>query len=197
MQNFAYLLADLQHHVAAVIDPGWEAEQLHRAATGIACTVTQILLTHTHFDHMDAVTALQELTHAPVFVHETERFRVNTAGPCHALHDGQQFQIGTLSVEVLHTPGHSPGGVSFLTANTCFTGDTLFVDGCGRVDLPGSDPHAMFRSLRRLAALPAGTIIYPGHDYGPTPTSTIGAQKERNPYLRAETEAEFFHNRVE
>lgn len=193
MANFSYLIADATRKVAAYVDPGWEAAKVvgpNGAAAKNGWAIEKILLTHTHFDHIQDLRAAWELTKAPVFVHALEIGAVAEAGgamsgAAHAIASEEIIHIGDVAVKCLHTPGHTPGMICFYAAPHLITGDMLFVDGCGRVDLPGSDPEKMFESLRRLSQLPDDTIIYPGHDYGPTPTSTIGAQKKTNPYLSA------------
>ncbi len=101
----------------------------------------------------------------------------------------QDITLGNETIKILHTPGHSPGGQCFYNAPHLITGDTLFVNGCGRCDLPGSDPEAMFNSLHEIIGkLPDDTIIYSGHNYGDPPTDTLGNQKKTNPYLKLEKE---------
>lgn len=190
MANFSYLIADTARKVAAYVDPGWEAAKVVAMAKQKGWAIEKIFLTHTHFDHIQDLRAAWELTKAPVFVHALEIGAVSgvggaMGGAAHAIASEETIHIGELAVKCLHTPGHTPGMICFYSAPHLITGDMLFVDGCGRVDLPGSDPDAMFASLQRLAKLPDDTIIYPGHDYGPTPTSTLGAQKKTNPYLSA------------
>jgi hydroxyacylglutathione hydrolase len=111
------------------------------------------------------------------------------------LEDGAVLSIGQESLQVLHTPGHSPGSITLHPPGALITGDTLFVTFVGRADLPGSDAEALYRSLRRLAALPPATLVYPGHDYGPQPVSTIASELLHNPYLRASDLASFLHLR--
>ncbi|MCK4509970.1 MAG: MBL fold metallo-hydrolase, partial [Desulfuromonadales bacterium] len=101
-----------------------------------------------------------------------------------ALSEGSQLQIGEIMVDVLHTPGHTPGSLVFNPPGALITGDTLFVTRCGRADFPGSDPAALYHSLTRLAAFPAETKVFPGHDYGPKPQSTIGFEREHNEYMK-------------
>lgn len=187
MANFAYVIGDTATARAAVVDPGWEAETLVKAASDQGWTIEQVWLTHTHFDHIGA---LEELCAAvplqAVFAHEAEVGHLPTvAPPIVTIREGVTLQLGAQRVQCLHTPGHSPGGTCFLWDGHCITGDTVFVGACGRVDLPGSDPQAMFASLRRLAELPPATQIYPGHDYGDARTGTIAREREHNQFMHA------------
>lgn len=197
MANFAYVIGDQEAGVAVVVDPGWEAQQLLDAVAARNCSLQAVWLTHTHFDHVNSLAELCRLASPEkVYVHAAEQDAVpEIPVPVEITQDGSTLTIGAYRFSCLHTPGHSPGGQCFLYAEHCIAGDTLFVDGCGRVDLPHSDPEAMFHSLRRLAALPKDTIVYPGHGYGATPTSTIGEQLVTNHYLRAETLEAFWGER--
>lgn len=145
-------------------------------------------MTHTHFDHCNAAEELARKIGAPVYVHESEAGDLPEGLDVRKTRQGETIKIAGIDIRCIHTPGHTPGSQSFLVGDALFTGDTLFVDGCGRVDLPGSSPKEMVRSLASLAKLPDNIIIYPGHDYGPKPTSTIGDQKKSNPYLAGPTE---------
>jgi glyoxylase-like metal-dependent hydrolase (beta-lactamase superfamily II) len=104
---------------------------------------------------------------------------------------GERIAVGDVTIEAIATPGHTVAGISYLVEGAVMTGDTLFIGGCGRTDFPGGDAPTLWQSLQRLAALPEETRVYPGHDYGQTPTSTIGWEKTTNPYLLCKSEAEF------
>lgn len=196
MQNFTYVIGDSISQQAAVVDPGWEADRILQECRRDGYTLGSILLTHTHWDHIGAIEELCATTSLPIYVHTAERDNVPAGrSVIHTTTDGSCIAVGELTVRCLHTPGHSPGGQCLLVDVACLCGDTLFVNACGRVDLEGSDPDAMWQSLQRLAALPPQTVIYPGHDYGPTPTSTIGEQRKTNPYLQARVKEEFFRRR--
>lgn len=189
MANFAYLIGDGAEKVCAAVDPGWNAQEIIRAAEGRGWAIAKILLTHAHFDHANALEALAKLTGAEIYVHRADAGDLPKGLSVHPTEEGTAIAVGGESVTCLHTPGHTPGSQCFLTGTAIITGDTLFVDNCGRVDLPESNPSEMLSSLSRLAALDAATVVYPGHDYGPTPTSTIGEQRMSNPYMNARSEA--------
>ena len=189
MMNFSYLLADAEAKICAAIDPGWEAEKIAAKAKSLQWKIDKILLTHTHFDHINSLADLNRIIGGvPIYVHSLEAEALPPGLTVKRTDDGSLIDVGGLEVRCLHTPGHTPGGQCFLVEESIITGDTLFIDACGRIDLPGSDPTLMLRSLAKLAALPPTLTIYPGHDYGPTPTATIGDQLKSNPYLSAHSE---------
>jgi glyoxylase-like metal-dependent hydrolase (beta-lactamase superfamily II) len=165
LQNFCEILYCPRTLEAAVVDPAWEVDRLLREAAQRNLRITTILVTHTHNDHIDGVDALVAATGAAVVVHPSE--------------------AGALSA------GLRLVGISYLADGFVVTGDVLFVGGCGRTDFPGGDTAALWRSLQRLTALPEETRVYPGHDYGPRPTSTIGREVLENRYLRCRTFEEF------
>ena len=181
MANFTYLVWGKARQ-AAVIDPGWEAANIVKAAEKEGVKISAILLTHTHFDHANAVGGLAKATGAKVWVHGTEAGEVERSGVS-AFADGEVISVGDLSFKCIHTPGHTPGSTCFQLGTALFTGDTLFVDGIGRTDLEGGDTEAMMASLKKISELEEGIVIYPGHGYGMEPTSTIGEQKKSNPYM--------------
>jgi len=188
MMNYAYLVGDAKGENVVAIDTAWSADQIIDAAKKSGKKIEAILLTHTHFDHCNAVEELARKISVPVYVHEAEAGDLPEDLNVKPTKKDMIVEVAGMAVHCIHTPGHTPGSQSFLIGDSLFTGDTLFVDGCGRVDLPGSSPKQMVASLADLAKLPDHIIVYPGHDYGPTPTSTIGDQKKNNPYLSAPTE---------
>jgi len=188
MANYAYLIGNDETSTCAAVDPSWDAMAIQSAATEAGWKIEKILLTHTHFDHANALEDLASATDAEVFVHNAERNEIPEKLKTHGTEDGSKIEIGNLSIKCLHTPGHTPGSQCFLVDNSLISGDTLFIGGCGRVDLPGSNPGEMLESLKKLAELDPKTIVYPGHDYGSSSTSTIGEQLEQNPYLKAKSE---------
>lgn len=184
MANFAYLVADPATRKAVVVDPGWESEKILQQAADLGVEVVGVWLTHTHFDHIQEVQAVMTAAGVPVWVHPLEKSQLSdVTGEMCDVNDGDTVMVGNESAQVIHTPGHSPGAVCYVIGDGVITGDTLFVGAIGRTDLPGSDPRAMGKSLKRLAQLPEDLVVYSGHDYGDRPTSTIGREKLTNPYM--------------
>lgn len=215
MQNFNYLVGCGGTGRAALVDPAWEVERVLGQAADAGFKVTDILITHTHPDHIEGLQRAQRATGATVHVHRLEAARARArleaasndvgdrddpkgpaAGPVRELEDGEAIPVGDLTIRAIHTPGHTPGATCYLVPGGVITGDTLFIGRCGRVDFPGSDPVAMFSSLRRLAALPDETIVYPGHNYAQQPTSTIAREKTHNVHMSAPDLDEFLRRRL-
>ena len=199
MANFVYLVGDRETRECLVVDPAWDVRDLLDVAERDGMKISGVLATHYHPDHVGgdlfglSVQGLRELmTLCPVPVHvmkhEAEGVRIVTglsAGDLAVHEPGDTVMIGAIPIALIHTPGHTPGSQCFLVGNRLVSGDTLFVGGCGRVDLPGSDPDEMYLTLtQRLARLPGDTVLYPGHHYGPTPTSTLDVERRTNHYLR-------------
>ena len=186
MANFSYLIVDTAVKKAAYVDPGFESEKVIQMAEKEGWQIEKILLTHTHFDHIQELEKAYQKLKISVYVHGFEVGVIEEMGvPVKTVVADEIMKVGNLSVKCLHMPGHTPGMICYLVENHLITGDVLFVDGCGRVDLPGSSPEKMFETLKKLTQMPDDIIIYPGHDYGPTPTDTLGHQKKTNPYLIA------------
>lgn len=192
LQNFCEILWCPDTHEAAVVDPAWEADRLLREADRLGVRLTSILITHTHEDHVEGVEEIVKRTGAVTWVHPAEADRLRgQAGKLELVSDRRDIAIGRRGVRALVTLGHTAGGTSYLADGYVITGDVMFVRGCGRTDFPGGDSQGMWQSLQRLAALPEETRIYPGHDYGPTPTSSIATETLENPYLRCKSYEEF------
>jgi hydroxyacylglutathione hydrolase len=193
-QENAYLVVDESSRRAALIDPGDEAERLLSAVGRGGATLEAIWLTHAHVDHVGAVAAIKRKTGVPIFLHPLERtlyeaaaqhgrlFGVNVDQPPPAdreLADGDVLELGTLSFDVLHAPGHAPGHVVIHGNGVAFVGDCLFAGSIGRTDLPLSNGPQLAQSLDKIAALPSDTLVYPGHG----PATTIGRERRANPFL--------------
>ena len=194
MSNFNELLARKNGQECVVIDPAFEVDRLLREAAQRGWRVTAVLVTHTHHDHVDGVEAMVRATGATAYVGAGEVQALERAAPSAkivGLEGGEILELAGLRIEAIPTPGHTVAGISYAVEGNVCTGDTLFVGGCGRTDFAGGDASTLWRSLQRLAALPEETRVYPGHDYGQTPTSTIGWERTSNPYLLCRSEAEF------
>jgi hydroxyacylglutathione hydrolase len=204
MANLAYLVGSREARACLVVDPAWSVGALLDRAEADDMRVVGALVTHYHQDHVGGsifgheIEGLpQLLARAPVPIHvharEAEGLRKVTGVSASDLvphAGGDVIELGRVRVRMLHTPGHTPGSQCFLVEEAgapgrLVSGDTLFLGSCGRVDLPGGDPEAMYRSLHEvLGALPDATLLHPGHLYAPEPSSTLGEQKRTNPYLR-------------
>jgi glyoxylase-like metal-dependent hydrolase (beta-lactamase superfamily II) len=198
LNNFIYLLGDPETKEMAVVDPAWDVSFLTREAQRLGYKITQVFLTHAHPDHVNGLEQLLSTHPIPVYI---SRFELPAMRPrITSLVDVTQedkLSVGKIAIDILATPGHTPGCQCFLAQGQLITGDTLFIDGCGRCDLPGSDPKVMYNSLYNvLMKLPDETVIYSGHNYGPTPTDTMGNQKETNPYLQCNSLKEFLVERM-
>jgi hydroxyacylglutathione hydrolase len=199
MANFVYLVGDPATHKAAVIDPAWDVDAILEAARRDGYEIDKILITHYHPDHLggrmmgqtiEGATEMLERVKAKIYVnkHEAEGAK-KVAGLSDSdlvkVEAGDVVNLGNLAIKFLHTPGHTPGSQCFLAEGNLISGDTLFVNSCGRVDLPGSDPEAMYQSLNHtLRNLDDATVVYPGHAYAPESSTTIGEQKRTNMYMR-------------
>jgi glyoxylase-like metal-dependent hydrolase (beta-lactamase superfamily II) len=188
MANYTYIFADESTDQAAVIDPSWELDRTFSTLKRNGWTAKYVINTHSHFDHVLGNEQVAEVTGARIVQHENSRLE-NDIGVRH----GEFIEIGKSRLRVVHTPGHSEDSICLvLEDKLVFTGDTLFVGTCGRTDLPGSSPAQMYHSLYEIvAALDDRLVIYPGHNYGPTETSTIGREKNSNYVLQASSKQEF------
>ncbi len=194
MQNFNVIITDGATGECAVVDPAFEVDRLLAECASRHWKPVAVLLTHTHHDHVNGADEMVRATGARLYVGAGEVEAARQAAPTAAitgLSGGEKIAVGQSTIEALATPGHTVAGTSYLVAGAVMTGDTLFVGGCGRTDFPGGNPHILWSSLQKLAALPEETRVYPGHDYGATPTSTIAWECANNPYLVCKTEEEF------
>ena len=206
MQNFAYLIGDTETHECVVVDAAWDIEGLVRIAAEDDMKITAGLVTHFHPDHMggsmmgmDIQGAAELIGSQSVKIH-LHKSEVPYAHQVAELSDsdmvateaGDKLKVGEVEITFLHTPGHTPGSQCFLVDGHVVSGDTLFIGACGRVDLPGSSPEDLYRSLNdTLRKLPEPTILFPGHNYSHKKTSTIGDELQTNPYMRFGKLSEF------
>lgn len=195
---FCYVLGDAETGEGIVVDPGGPADMILGKAEARGVTKIKLIVnTHNHVDHIAGNQAMQLATDAPIAIHEADapglanpnRAMLAMFGadpspaPTVLLKDGDTITFGKQSVKVIHTPGHTPGGICLFFPGYVLTGDTLFVQGVGRTDLPGGSFQVLQDSIRnKLFTLPENTVVLPGHNYGSTPTSTIGREKADNMY---------------
>lgn len=195
LQNFCEVIGCPVTGRAALVDPAFEVDRLLRAATERGWTVDTILLTHTHDDHIAGLDEAAQATGARVLCHPVEVEVASGLAPAvQAVRDGAWIELGEGRIQAIFTPGHTPGCVCWYLPEpgAVITGDVLFVGSCGGVGYPGSDVAAMVDSLqRKLGGLPEETRVYPGHDYGKTPTSSLAWEFANNPALLAATEDAF------
>ena len=199
MAVFCYLICDEETRTCALIDPAFDTDRILAEARRFKYRVTHIINTHGHSDHTAGNQAIKAATVARLLIHELDADRLGkllhstfsrilggkgSPRPDMLLHDDDIVRIGETDLKIIHTPGHSPGSICLYASGHLFTGDTLFVGAVGRIDLPGGSRLQMQISFReKIFTLPEETIVWPGHDYGPTPSSTLGQEKKTNPFI--------------
>jgi glyoxylase-like metal-dependent hydrolase (beta-lactamase superfamily II) len=205
MVNFAYAIGDEETREAVLVDPAYDVRALLDLLAADDMTCTGAIASHYHADHVggslfgvtiEGIASLLEHVDVPVHVQTDEAPWIErTTGVTDALvrhGPGDVVEVGGVRIELLHTPGHTPGSQCLLVEGHLVTGDTLFLDGCGRTDLPGSDPAAMYDTLtKRLARIDDATVVFPGHFYSPEPSLAMGEVRERNVVLAPRTAAEW------
>lgn len=199
MENFVYLIEDHTSGRAAVVDPAWEVERVLDLAAQREVNITDILLTHSHHDHINGIEAVLEVADAQLHLLKPEaQFWGRHLDLPTLHHGGDVIHVGETAIEVLHTPGHTPGSACYHLHDDLITGDTLFVYGCGRCDLQGGDPEQMFDTLRRLrTGLPGDTLIHPGHNYSVKTTNQMEDEAQGNPFLHFDRRDEFVRYRMD
>jgi len=187
MQNFTYIVEDDDTNEAIIIDPSWELIELELLIKRNNLKIKYIVNTHHHFDHTLGNEAMTESTKAPIIQHESSELKHDIT-----VKDGDYIEFGNSKFKVLHTPGHSKDSICLIGDNKIFSGDTLFVGNCGRIDLPGGSAKELYHSLFDvLHSLDDNLVLYSGHNYGISETSTIGEEKTTNPVMQKRTEQQF------
>ena len=200
MATFAYLLTDAETGRAALIDPAFDTDRILARAEQTGASVTHVINTHGHPDHTAGNAAVLAATGARLVMHRLDADRIGglfnrgfsrllggkgSPRPDRQVDDGDRIEIGRSVLKVIHTPGHTPGGICLYAPGHLFTGDTLFVGSVGRTDLPGGSARVLLASIReKLYTLPGDTVVWPGHDYGSAVSSSISREMATNPFTR-------------
>jgi hydroxyacylglutathione hydrolase len=201
MVNFVYLIGDRETGEAVVVDPAYRVEELVETAGRDGMRLSGVLVTHHHPDHVggsfaghavEGVRELLETEKVKIHAHRAEAASIKAVtgvsdGDLVSHDSGDVLEVGAIGVQLLHTPGHTPGSQCFLVDELLVSGDTLFLSGCGRTDLPGGDPDALYESLQRLASLPDEVAVCPGHRYSGASTASLAAVRELNQVLAPTT----------
>jgi len=187
MQNFTYVVEDENTNEGIIIDPSWDLDQIETIIKRNNLKIKYIVNTHHHFDHTLGNEGMKELTNAKIIQHEESELKHDIS-----VKDGDVIEFGDSKLMVLHTPGHSKDSICLIGEKIFFSGDTLFVGNCGRTDLPGGDTKDLYHSLFDIIySLDDDLVLYSGHNYGHSLTSTIRQEKNTNLVLQKRTEQEF------
>jgi hydroxyacylglutathione hydrolase len=193
MANYVYLLGPAGSPETAVVDPAWDVESILDAASADGRKIVAVLVTHWHPDHTNGLASLVDRTDAKVYANREDLPWLPFKGEnLRSVRAGEDLLLGGVPVKFLHTPGHTPGSQCFLVRDRLVSGDTLFINACGRTDLPGGDPTRLYESLSgSLSRLDDRTILLPGHNYADLSSTTLGEQKIHNPFLRCASLRQF------
>ena len=195
MQNFVYFVGDADKKEVAIVDPAWDIDKVLQEADREGLKIKAILITHFHFDHTNGIPLVLQKVDVPIYVNENEipylkdEFNMKNFKACQS---GDKVQLGNGEITLLHTPSHTPGSQCFHIQDMLVSGDTLFINCVGRTDLPGGNPEQMYQSIANvLMKLDNQTILFPGHNYADHSTSTLGKEKENNPFFLCESLGDF------
>ena len=196
MDNFVYVIEDDVSKSCAIVDPAWDVTAIIECIQSRDLELVYILLTHGHFDHTDGLADCLAYKEVPVYMSKQELPKlIPNQQNLIFTNDNDVIPFGSNRIKIMHTPGHSPGGQCFYIDDHLITGDTLFINGCGRCDLGGSSIDDMYESLERIKSLPDDTLIYPGHHYDDKPIDTLINQKKTNRFLLCQNKGEFIRKR--
>lgn len=185
--NFSYIIADESSGEAVIVDPSFNVDAIMLVLKDKNFNLRYIINTHGHSDHTAGNLELKSVFHSKIVAHKVSHVNKDIS-----VVDGDIIRLGTVTIKVIHTPGHTPDGICLLADGKLLTGDTLFVGECGRTDLPGGSAKDMYASLlQKIARMDDSIEVYPGHDYGPFPNSTIAKEKQTNYTLKNRTLQQF------
>ena len=200
MENFIYFIGDKATNDVVVVDPAWDVNFLLNEAKNNALNIKAILITHGHFDHTNGVEELLKEVDVPVYVnkHEVDFFKFNWCNEnIKKTESADRLKVGSFEIQFVHTPGHTPGSQCFLINDNLVSGDTLFINGCGRCDLPGGNVEQMFDTIcNKLMKMDDATIIFPGHNYSDKKSDSLKNQKIINPYMQYDNLMAFIGKRL-
>lgn len=193
MLNFCYLVGDHQTKQAYLLDPAWEPRKLLEEVETLGFKLAGIVVSHAHYDHTNAVADILKIYDVPVFANREEipyaqsGFDIvsELGESVKPVRGGDVIDVGQTPLRFLHTPGHTPGSQCVQVGDYLLTGDTLFIGGCGRSDLPGGNEAQLLQSLKKIAELDSCLMVCPGHDYGPVPQRSLEEERKENPYFKA------------
>ena len=186
MENFVYLVGAAEARETAIIDAAWDVEAAVRAAEEDGRVLTHALVSHHHADHVNGLPEVLARGGIRVHAHGADipKLAPELQREVTPVAAGDAVEVGPLRIAAMHTPGHTPGSTCWHAGDALFAGDTVFVNACGRCDFAGGDPEQMFESLKRVSQLPDEVRLFPGHDYGDVPVSSIKREREQNPYFQ-------------
>lgn len=198
MENFVYLVGDKATREVFVVDPAWQVDTVLRVAKEEGLKIVGALVSHYHFDHTNGIEELLEAVSCPVYVNKKDNPYLGfSSSHIKETSSGDKIKAGNIEIELVHTPGHTPGSQCFHVNGHLISGDTLFIGACGRTDLPGGNAEELYYSLtQKLAKFDDSTILCPGHNYAEKPTTTMGSEKKTNPYLLCDSLQNFLKFRT-
>ena len=198
VKNYIYFIGDAQTKEIAVVDPAWEVDTIFDIVEQEELKIKALFITHGHKDHTNGIDEMLKKCDIPVYVskHEASVYKPVSEN-IKEVDQNFELLLGNINIRFLHTPGHTPGSQCFLVDDKLIAGDTLFLDGCGRCDLPGGDPEEMYRTIyNKLMKLSEDTIIYPGHNYHHLNKDSLKEQIKTNPYMNCDGIHSFLKERM-